>query len=139
MAYPSKLLDLLESCFEEQDDRPADANVLAEKLGQLTKLKADKREPTIIPEPAKDADIPAEKHSPLIIPKSGEATPVVTAEPPRDIVNSIGMKLTLIPAGEFQMGATDLGHTNAEPRHLSESVGRFTWGCTRFRSANTCR
>jgi hypothetical protein len=31
------MLDLLESCFEDQEDRPADASALAEKLGTLLK------------------------------------------------------------------------------------------------------
>ena len=67
---------------------------------------------------------------------------VVAAEEPKDaggkkqITNSIGMKLVLIPAGEFLMGtrkgkvpALELGTT----RSLSiacGSHGHFTWACT---------
>jgi formylglycine-generating enzyme required for sulfatase activity len=65
---PEAMLELLGSCFEEQDDRPADAAVLAERLGELLKPPS---------------------------------------EPPTDVVNSIGMKLKLIPPGEFQMGAPE--------------------------------
>jgi formylglycine-generating enzyme required for sulfatase activity len=64
------LLELLGSCFEEQEDRPADAAVLAETLAALLK-----------PEP------------------------VQPPEPPKEIENTIGMKL--IPAGEFLMGSPE--------------------------------
>ena len=81
---PAAMLELLGSCFEEQEDRPADAAFLADKLAALLK------------------------------------PPAVGSEPPKEVVNSIGMKLKLIPAGEFQMGSTD-GDARASrderPRH----------------------
>ena len=82
------LIELLGSCFEDQEDRPADAAVLAEKLALLLEPKAG-------PEKKEDASDPAQPR------------PKVAPEPAKEIVNSIGMKLKLIPAGEFQMGSTD--------------------------------
>src|SRR5262249_30208101 len=37
-------------------------------------------------------------------------------KPPQEVVNSIGMKLKLIPAGKFQMGSTE--RYDEKPRHL---------------------
>ncbi len=65
-------VELLGFRFEEQEDRPADAAVLAEKLEALLK-------PPVVKPP----------------------------EPPKEVVNSIGMKLKLVPAGEFLMGSPD--------------------------------
>jgi formylglycine-generating enzyme required for sulfatase activity len=68
------LIDLLEACFEDREDRPADAGVMADRLGELLKE----------PVPAPPAQV---KRS---------------DEPAKEIINSIGMKLRLIPAGEFK-------------------------------------
>jgi formylglycine-generating enzyme required for sulfatase activity len=81
------MIELLESCFEEQEDRPDDAGVLVERLRALI-------------EPLDD-QVKSEKTSAPT--RSG---PVIISEP-KGIVNSIGMKLKLIPAGEFLMGSTD--------------------------------
>jgi formylglycine-generating enzyme required for sulfatase activity len=91
------MLKLLESCFEDQEDRPADAGVLAEKLGALLKPPAGKVE--------------KEKAGPARLePVNGPS------EPPKEIVNLIGMKLRLIPAGAFQMGSTE--SDDEKPIHL---------------------
>jgi formylglycine-generating enzyme required for sulfatase activity len=47
-------------------------------------------------------------------PKVGQTAALAPVS--KEIVNSIGMKLKLIPAGEFQMGSTDV--YDEEPRHL---------------------
>ncbi len=47
---------------------------------------------------------------------SSRPEPVKVPEPPKEVVNSIGMKLKLIPAGEFQMGSTEADEE--KPRHL---------------------
>jgi formylglycine-generating enzyme required for sulfatase activity len=90
------MIELLESCFEEQEDRPADAAVLVERLRALI-------------EPSDD-QVKSEKAS-----APTRSRPVTISEPP-EIVNSIGMKLRLIPAGEFQMGSTEAD--DEKPRHL---------------------
>src|ERR1022692_1196622 len=91
------MLDLLESCFEDEADRPADAGLLAEKLGMLLK-------PAVVEVPKKNGT------------DSARPSPIVVPEPQKDVVNSIGMKLKLIPAGEFQMGSTE--RDDEKPRHL---------------------
>ena len=73
------MLDLLESCFEDEADRPADAAFLAKELWMLLK--------------------PAARPDPIV-------DPPPPPPPQKDLVNSVGMKLKLIPAGEFQMGST---------------------------------
>jgi len=57
-------------------------------------------------------------NQPLIFLKniSARPDPIVVPEPQKDVVNSIGMKLKLIPAGEFQMGSTE--YDDEKPRHL---------------------
>jgi formylglycine-generating enzyme required for sulfatase activity len=52
----------------------------------------------------------------LLEPKAGQVKQGGAPKPAKELVNSIGMKLTLIPAGEFQMGSTDCD--DEEPRHL---------------------
>ena len=50
------------------------------------------------------------------------------------ITNSIGMRLTLIPAGEFLMGspeATRMPNTTRSPSTRCASPGRSTWAFTR--------
>ena len=104
------MLDLLESCFEDEADRPADAGILAEKLGLLL-------EPAAVEVPEKNGT------------GSGQTSPIVVPEPQKevikrpdsvvpqeDVVNSIGMNLKLIPAGEFQMGSTE--YDDEKPIHL---------------------
>ncbi len=102
------LVELLESCFEEQEDRAADAKVLAEKLALLLKPKAGHVK-------QKDDASPPPLSRPKVLP-----------EPVKDLVNSIGMKLKLIPAGEFQMGSTE---SDAEkPRHVVRITRPFYLG-----------
>ena len=43
------------------------------------------------------------------------ASHAVSAEPPKEITNSIGMKFKLIPAGEFMMGSSE------SPAELAEA------------------
>ena len=107
------MLELLGSCFEDQEDRPADAAVLAEKLAALLKPQAGQV-------------------------KHDEA--LVSLSPPKEVVNSIGMKLKLIPAGEFQMGSTEERTTEKDRDILvDDHAGRSTWVCTRSLSVNTCK
>jgi formylglycine-generating enzyme required for sulfatase activity len=87
------MLDLLESCFEDEADRPADAAFLAKELRTLLK-PAPRPDPIVVP--------PPQKH--------------VVPPPQKDVVNSIGMKLKLIPAGEFRMGSTE--YDSEKPIHL---------------------
>src|ERR1022692_1829277 len=98
------MLDLLESCFEDEADRPADAGLLAEKLGMLLKPAADE-------DPKKNGTGSA-RPSPIVVPGpqkevAKRPSPIVVPEPQKEVVNSIGMKLKLIPVGEFQMGSTE--------------------------------
>ena len=62
---------------------------------------------------------------------------VATNSHAQTVANSIGMKLKLIPAGEFQMGSTE--YDNEKPRHLVTITAVYTWVCTRSRSVSTCR
>jgi formylglycine-generating enzyme required for sulfatase activity len=52
--------------------------------------------------------------------------PVRALERPDEIVNSIGMKLKLIPAGEFEMGSTEA--EDERPRHLVTITRPFYLG-----------
>jgi formylglycine-generating enzyme required for sulfatase activity len=81
---PAAMRELLESCFEDQEDRPADAAVLAERLAALLKRSVD------------------------------------AVKQGKEIVNSIGMKLKLVPAGEFLMGSPDSdpdAYASEKPQH----------------------
>ncbi len=112
LGISAALLELLGSCFEEQEDRPADAGVLAEKLGALLRssvVEAKKNEPSGRSKPE----------------------PLKVSEPPKEIVNSIGMKLKLIPAGEFLMGSPDSdpqAETNEKPQHRVRITQPFYLG-----------
>jgi formylglycine-generating enzyme required for sulfatase activity len=92
----AELIDLLESCFEDQEDRPADATVMAKKVTGLLKAKPGQVKQGASPVPAKE------------------------------VVNSIGLKLKLIPAGEFQMGSTE--SNDEKPRHLVRITRPFYLG-----------
>ncbi len=101
------LLELLGACFEEQEDRPADAAVLAEKLAALlsppvVEVKNHESSGRTRREPVKVSEPPKERTPTLQKPELDEAL-----EPPKEIVNSIGMNLRLIPAGKFDMGSPD--------------------------------
>jgi formylglycine-generating enzyme required for sulfatase activity len=105
------LLELLGSCFEEQEDRPADAAVLAEKLAAfLSPPVVEAPLGPIKPELVK----PPEFLTPPVVEVKTESPPnpirpqpVRSSEPPKENENTIGMKLKLIPAGEFLMGSPD--------------------------------
>jgi sulfatase modifying factor 1 len=90
------LLDLLESCFEDREDRPADAGVMADRLGELLKAPVPAPSPQI-----KRSD-----------------------EPAKEIVNSIGMKLKLIPAGEFMMGSDATDSDAEDEEFIDHAAGR---------------
>ena len=92
------LVELLESCFYDQEDRPADAAVLVERLGNLLRPAGGEKKKEKAPDPV----------------------------PAGEIVNSIGMKLKLIPAGEFQMGSTE--SDDEKPRHLVTITRPFYLG-----------
>jgi formylglycine-generating enzyme required for sulfatase activity len=73
------LIELLGSCLEDvPDDRPASAGVLAERLAALLQVGRD---------------------------GGGRAGTLDEAGLPRRLTNSIGMKLTYVPAGTFSMGS----------------------------------
>jgi formylglycine-generating enzyme required for sulfatase activity len=110
---PAAMLELLGSCFEEQEDRPADAGVLAERLAALLKPPAAEVKKGKMTEPAKP-EPPKEIVKRPSVKEILEAARVKVSEPSREIVNSIGKKL--IPAGEFQMGSTEAD--DERPRHL---------------------
>jgi formylglycine-generating enzyme required for sulfatase activity len=87
---PAALLDLLESCFEDRDDRPADAAVLEGSLASF------------LTGPTHDGN-------------GSRSKPGRAPSCPTELVNTIGMKLKSIAAGEFEMGSID--YDNEKPRH----------------------
>ena len=97
----AELIDLLESCVEDNpDDRPGDAAALAETLkGWLGHASEPEPDPdpgpssTLRPSVAKPA-----KSVPAVIPSEQDAG---------TIVNSLGMTLVRVEPGEFTMGTTD--------------------------------
>jgi formylglycine-generating enzyme required for sulfatase activity len=110
MAAP--LIDLLGSCFEDNaDDRPRNAESLAE---QIRDLMQGGSLPVAVPvEAPTPASVPAELSL------------------PRRIANSIGMTLTLVPAGSFKMGSppteTDRGDDEG-PAHEVHITRPFYMG-----------
>jgi formylglycine-generating enzyme required for sulfatase activity len=112
------MLDLLESCFEDQEDRPVDASVLAKKLSTILKSPhiETEREVTVRPSRSRKAEPPApgkkragkeSSNADQAVKILPEASLLLASQPLDEIVNSIGMKLRLIPAGEFMMGRTE--------------------------------
>jgi formylglycine-generating enzyme required for sulfatase activity len=118
---PVAMLDLLESCFEEKEDRPADASVLAETLGALLRPPVEEVKNKKPSGPAK----------PKLRPAPRSAKPSTIAESPKEIVNSIGMKLKLIPTGEFLMGSPEsdpVASANEKPQHRVRITQPFYLG-----------
>jgi formylglycine-generating enzyme required for sulfatase activity len=102
MAPP--LISLLVSTIEhDREDRPENAEAFAQKLTALLKPSPPQAIPVVLPA------------QPVPVPKPQPAAP------PQSLVNSIGMKFALIPAGTFLMGATkDIdpeAADNEAPRH----------------------
>jgi formylglycine-generating enzyme required for sulfatase activity len=68
----------------------------------------------------------------LVLPLLNPGSP--PAEPPKEITNSIGMKLVLIPAGEFLMGSDKAddpdAFDNEQPRHRVRITRPFYLGVT---------
>jgi formylglycine-generating enzyme required for sulfatase activity len=93
------LIDLLEACIDDEpSERPADAADLADRLSALLSAKASRIEPQ---------------------PPRGRSPSRLSLEP-QTVVNSIGMKLALVPAGQFLMGSpsTEDGRCEDEgPQH----------------------
>jgi formylglycine-generating enzyme required for sulfatase activity len=100
---------------------------------------------TARPSPARGASIrPAPESAPAVEPAPAPAPapelepapppPPVPAEPPKQITNSIGMKLVLIPAGEFLMGSDKADDPDAyrdeQPRHRVRITRPFYLGAT---------
>jgi formylglycine-generating enzyme required for sulfatase activity len=82
----ASLVDLLRSCLEENpEDRPRDAGALANQLATL--LNVDGERPKAVAAPPAPSD---------------EEEPRVLA---RRVVNSVGVSLALLPAGNFKMGS----------------------------------
>ncbi len=108
---PASVVDLLESCFEDDpDSRPRDAAELAERMKALLPTAAaggEKVHPldppaTIQPRPP---TLPT-----VAVAKAGVTAPM--SGPAHDdeagvFTNSIDMKFVLIPAGTFRMGSPD--------------------------------
>jgi formylglycine-generating enzyme required for sulfatase activity len=102
-------VELLSSCVESAPaHRPDAAGMLAELLRTLPTSASTK--------PAgSTTELPlAESESSALEPS--QPRPVVVAAPAKELVNSIGMKLKLLPAGEFQMGSAE--SDDEKPRHL---------------------
>ncbi|ETW94413.1 MAG: hypothetical protein ETSY1_34925 [Candidatus Entotheonella factor] len=93
---PIMLLDVIEQCVEEPDNRLADAGALASALSTLTLDASD--------QPSR----PSVSAMTLHTPQESQRTPV--NEHPSlssSFTNSIGMEFVLIPAGTFIMGSPD--------------------------------
>jgi formylglycine-generating enzyme required for sulfatase activity len=83
--------------------------------------------PTVAP-PVDSATEPAGR-----IPESPKTRPVISVGAPREIINSIGMKFVLIPAGEFLMGSPDTdkdAFDNEKPQHRVQITRPFYLGAT---------
>ena len=89
---PPSQVELLSSCLEDEpSDRPTNAGALADQLAAML----DRPAPTcrsIRPAPAK-----------LVEQIKAVARPI--ADWPAQLVNSVGMRFVLIPAGTFRMGS----------------------------------
>jgi formylglycine-generating enzyme required for sulfatase activity len=95
------------------------------------------------PPPAKPVQSPSRNKRLLVIPLvllvlgiaaallwPREGPPVLDSNTPRELTNSIGMKLVLIPAGSFLMGSprTEVGHGEDEQQHEVEITQPFYLG-----------
>lgn len=99
------MVDVIESCFEEADDRPADAAVLAERiqaiLAPVPAAAAVQAAPTLI--------------EPVTAPRVEVVPPV--AKPRSDRwTNTLGMTMIRIEPDEFTMGSAD-GADDEKPPH----------------------
>jgi formylglycine-generating enzyme required for sulfatase activity len=107
---PRPLLDLLSSCVEEDpDERPADAQALAEQLARLIDKPAIAAQPKPKPKP-KPEPVP-------------EAVPEPVSEHDRELPRKVsvrGIDFVLIPAGTFSMGSP----VDEEDRHADEGPQR---------------
>ncbi len=144
----SELIELLESCFEDEPEhRPETCAVLAKSLAELSKSPIKKSaesasKPATPPQkiaPTPSPTVPAQPQMTPTQPKpaatqstlprqteqkqhpdtSNPSTPA-PASRPKIIENTIGMKLALIPAGQFQMGSPpteDRRRDNEGPQH----------------------
>jgi sulfatase modifying factor 1 len=97
------LISLLVSCLEEADERIANAGILCERIENEL---SPSREPLVPPRPT-----PRPVNEPLI-------------------TNTLGMKLALIPAGEFEMSSDDSGRSDEKPKHKVKITRPFYLGTT---------
>jgi formylglycine-generating enzyme required for sulfatase activity len=110
------MVTLLESCFDEQDHRPSDASALADKLRLIVDQTKVNPEPGETFAPIRTA--PA-LPTPTTVVKT-DAPRTISQEPSSDdlttsdhqqpildsqIITSIGLKMNLLPAGDFMMGS----------------------------------
>jgi formylglycine-generating enzyme required for sulfatase activity len=98
---PPALLDLLESCFDYQRYRPADANVLVKRL---TDLLEPKPEGAAVPDGVSKTPM-----TPPARPSEPSAAPHLMAEvqPAARVTNSLGAALVRIEPGTFTMGSNE--------------------------------
>ncbi len=105
--------------------RPAHRGRLATNPPKRPEMPADR--PTTADKPSQAIKVEVRNLNPL--PPIG-----TTPEPGPFITNSIGMKLVLIPAGEFLMGSPDTEKGRGKDEVHSTGCGspsRFIWACMR--------
>jgi formylglycine-generating enzyme required for sulfatase activity len=108
-------IDLLSSCVEhEPADRPEDAGALASQLQELA-----------------SAERPSQAVGSTVAPSPAKPEPKSVAQTPQEIVNSIGMRLKLIPTGEFLMGSPNSdkdAYDDEKPQHRVRITRPFYLG-----------
>jgi formylglycine-generating enzyme required for sulfatase activity len=146
---PAALIELLEACFEDDPhDRPADASALAERLAALLEEAGGSSAPATRPPRPGNSAVQAllgdvqEVVPAAAAPSRGRSRRADVwqifdelekpkAELATTLSNAIGLKLVLIPAGAFQMGASpdEAGRReNEEPRREVTLTHRFYLG-----------
>jgi formylglycine-generating enzyme required for sulfatase activity len=87
-----------------------------------------------VPGSAATAPAPVSAEAAKVVPPPVRTEPIPAPEEPRkQITNSIGMKLVLIPAGSFLMGSPDSdkdAEVNEKPRHQVQITRSFYLGAT---------
>jgi formylglycine-generating enzyme required for sulfatase activity len=90
--------------------------------------------PTASPVPTEPGPVAAAPAPESVSPPPPPRVPAESGEPPQQITNSIGMKLVLIPAGEFLMGSAKADDPDAlddeQPRHRVRITRPFYLGTT---------
>lgn len=102
----------------EEAKQRAEANEALRRTRRQAEVKRTNRKP--IAPPSQRRIAPIEKQPVVVVPK-----------PLESITNSIGMKLTPIPAGTFMMGSSDsdaMARSNEKPQHYVEITQPFQLG-----------